>query len=427
MDDLLTKINNLSTKYTKETEKEYLKKYGQFFTLDPLMLDKLLDDYKFKPNSKILEPSFGTGMILHKYRDTEMKFNLKCQEEKICTSVIDAVELDKNIHNKTLKIFKSNYNINFINADFLKEKNLLENSYDLIVGNPPYFEMKKEEIVPGFEEITKGSGRVNIYSLFIYKSIKLLKIGGELRFIIPKTILSGKYFNKLRIWISEQCDIIDIVKFDKNNMFTKALQSVIILKLKKRKENFKPSEKYLYKINNNVYFVKDHKNLFLDEDTKTILELDCKVKTGSIVWNQHKELLQEKQLEKNLPLIMSSNLSNGKLLLTEDKKDDKKVDKKQFIKITDSNKQLIISGPFILINRIVGMNPPKINMYFEKKSDKKYFIENHVNIISGKLTDLAKIYKSLNNPKTITFINEIIGNTQLSQDELENLIPIFTN
>jgi adenine-specific DNA-methyltransferase len=422
MDDLLTKINNLSIKYTKETEKEYLKKYGQFFTLDPIMLDKLLDDYKFKPNSKILEPSFGTGIILHKYRDAEMKFNLKCQEEEICTSVIDAVEIDKNIHNKTLKIFKSNYNINFINADFLKEENLRENSYDLIVGNPPYFEMKKDEIVKSFEEITKGSGRVNIYSLFIYKSIKLLKENGELRFIIPKTILSGKYFNKLRIWMSKQCDIIDIVKFDKNNMFTKALQSVIILKLKKRKENFKPNEKYLYKINNNVYFVKEHKNLFLDEDTKTILELNCKVKTGSIVWNQHKELLQEKQLENNLPLIMSSNLSKGKLTLNEDKK----VDKKQFIKIIDSNKQLIISGPFILINRIVGMNPPKINMYFEKKSDKKYFIENHVNIISGKLTNLTKIYKSLNNPKTITFINEIIGNTQLSQDELENLIPIFT-
>ena len=71
------------------------------------------------------------------------------------------------------------------------------------------------------------------------------------------------------------------------------------------------------------------------------------------------------------------------------------------------------------------MNPPKINLYFEQDEKKQYFIENHINIITGDIIKLKKIYNSLKNLKTINFINEFIGNTQLSQYELENIIPIF--
>ena len=55
----------------------------------------------------------------------------------------------------------------------------------------------------------------------------------------------------------------------------------------------------------------------------------------------------------------------------------------------------------------------------------KCFIENHVNVITGNVNDLKRIYNSLTNKKTIIFIKELIGNTQLSQHELQNIIPIF--
>jgi hypothetical protein len=88
---------------------------------------------------------------------------------------------------------------------------------------------------------------------------------------------------------------------------------------------------------------------------------------------------------------------------------------------------LIITGPYILINRIVGLDPPKLNIYFQinDNQESKCFIENHVNFIKGPIEQLTKIYNSLRDPRTITFIKELIGNPQLSQHELENIIPIF--
>lgn len=95
--------------------------------------------------------------------------------------------------------------------------------------------------------------------------------------------------------------------------------------------------------------------------------------------------------------------------------------------ITDQNKHLITVGPYILINRIVGIDPPKLNVYFQRDNgtESKCFIENHVNFIKGPIENLNKIYNSLKDPRTVKFIKELIGNTQLSQYELENIIPIF--
>ena len=59
--------------------------------------------------------------------------------------------------------------------------------------------------------------------------------------------------------------------------------------------------------------------------------------------------------------------------------------------------------------------------------DKEYFYENHVNIIIGDYINLKIIYDSLISSNTIEFIKMIASNTQLSQFELENIIPVFSN
>ena len=67
------------------------------------------------------------------------------------------------------------------------------------------FKNVMQKIRETFKEII--TGRVNIYSLFIYKCIGILKPSGKLIFVIPTRLLSSKYFEKLRYYIHKTCNI----------------------------------------------------------------------------------------------------------------------------------------------------------------------------------------------------------------------------
>lgn len=82
-------------------------------------------------------------------------------------------------------------------------------------------------------------------------------------------------------------------------------------------------------------------------------------------------------------------------------------------------------GPFIIINRIIGIRDISLKPVLIENSTDKYFFENHINVITGKLEDLKIIYNSLIKPETVDFIKNVIGNTQLSKNELLYMVPIF--
>lgn len=409
MEEIIKKVETLSLNYTKETDKVHLKKNGQFFTVDQELLSALFDDYAWnKSQTSILEPSCGSGTII-----------AECIKNagKECT--IKGMDIEECLVESTRNIFKSCKNVEIMKGDFLDAS--FDDKFDLIVGNPPYFEMSLDnKRRKEFKEII--CGRANIYALFIYKSIQLLKEGGELRFIIPRTILSGKYFSNLREYIHKTCDVIDIVKFNKSNMFKKALQSVIILKLRKTtkpKEDGEPVRAgNVIKLDGRVYFAKNKEKLSV-EGTR-IKDLGCRVKTGSIEWNKNKELLVSEQADDTLPLVMASNLKDGKLVYFNGNMSAKK----QYMKVTKENEKQIQCGPCIFVNRIVGLDPVRLNVVLEKSVDKKFFVENHVNVINGELSKLEIIERSLREEFTKEFLNELLGSTQISQYELECIVPI---
>ena len=107
MNELEKKINELSIKYTSETDKDYLKQFGQFFTLSENLLSTLLKHYKYDKHIDILEPSCVFGSII-----------LECMKHFNDFS-LDAIEIDKNVYDKTKALFEGR-TMNFINADFLK-------------------------------------------------------------------------------------------------------------------------------------------------------------------------------------------------------------------------------------------------------------------------------------------------------------------
>ncbi len=375
---------DITKKWIDNTPIAYRKKFGQYFTPSQIR-NKLFEFLPKMDNAIVLEPAIGTGEFVN-----DIYKNLNN-----CT--INGFDIDPEI---TKEIPES---VSITNVSFLDLNP--EPIYDYIITNPPYYQFTlNDDIRTKFNIVIDG--RVNIYSLFIKQSIDFLKIGGYLAFVVPTSMNSGRYFEKLRSYIINTCEVEHIEFFNSGN-FIDAQQNVQIIILKKGIN----TGKNIFSKNGLIIFTPESEKLnSYYEGTKSIKELGYMVKTGSIDWCKNRDkLLNDSNYT---TLIWSHNIKLGFLSLnTNDKKP-------QYID------QQGINGPAIVVNRItgaVGKGAIKASIVTGR-----FLAENHVNVITSTdpKCELSVILRSLCDPKTIELLQMITGNTQLSKTELENLIPI---
>ena len=406
----------LTEEYTKESI-DYLnnadlkkrKNLGQYFTPKSIR-ELLISKLPKKENADILDPACGSG-----------EFLLSC-EKYFKNPNLNGFEIDKNlvaIASKLLKNSKNNSNIK--NIDTLNiDTNNNKIKYDYVIGNPPYFEIKlNEKLKSKHSDIIKG--RVNIFSLFIKIGLESLKDGGYLAYVVPPSMNNGAYFSKLREYIIKNSSLEYLHIIDGADNFHSASQKVMLIILKKT--NSKKSRKYIFEKNGITIFTEDKK--FLNEaykNTVCLKEIGYGVKTGSIVWNEHKEKLTEDKNNSTL-LIWASNIINGKIIIPNAK------NKPQYIKNIPSD--LIIKSRVVVVNRITGSSKD-INIKSAIVDEKEFVCENHVNVIyplkNSNLNypnySLEDILNALQDEVNIKVMRLISGNTQVSKTELEKLLPI---
>jgi len=145
---------------------------------------------------RILEPACGDAPFLaefHKRYGSEFEF----------------VGVD--IHNENLSVARERLpRGEFILKDYLGWQS--DQPYDIIIGNPPYGIIGDETHYPIHilrnrkSAYKKNSetwhGKYNIYGAFIEHSVKLLKPGGKLVFVIPASWLVLDDFHKLRLFLA---------------------------------------------------------------------------------------------------------------------------------------------------------------------------------------------------------------------------------
>ncbi|TXJ58243.1 HsdM family class I SAM-dependent methyltransferase [Brachyspira aalborgi] len=390
-----------SIDYLKNTDIKKRKKLGQYFTpksIRELLLSKLPKKY----NADILDPACGSG-----------EFLLSCKKY-FKNPILYGFDIDKKLINISSKLVKnaSIKNFDFLNIDINKKK------YDYIIGNPPYFELKlNEEIKKKYFDIIKG--RVNIFSLFIKTGLDLLKDGGYLAYVVPPSMNNGAYFSKLREYIIKNSSLEYLHIIDGADNFHLANQKVMLIILKKT--NSKKSSKYIFKKNGITIFTED-KN-FLNKsykNTVSLKDIGYTVKTGNIIWNEHKEKLTNDKNNSTL-LIWASNINNGKIIIGYTK------GKPQYIK--NISNDLIIKSRVVVVNRITGSSKD-INIKAAIVNEKEFLCENHVNVIYMSKNancnySLEDIFKALQDKTNIKVMRLISGNTQISKTELERLLPII--
>lgn len=373
-------FNQDSIELTKMLSKETKKSQGIYFTPKKSVKQVLdiLEPY-MKNIQTILEPSCGSGEFMEEL----VKYNKD----------LLGIEYNKDIYNQ----IKSKFNV--INDDFLNHNK----KYDLIIGNPPYYVMKKNDVKIHTEYIY---GRPNIFILFIIHSLSLLNDYGIVSFIIPNSFLNSMYYSKLREMIYNNYNIISIDEC--KGGFAETKQDTIILSIQKSAPI--DNHEYSYKYNFNTK-EKIQSMIRLYTDSTTINELGGKVSIGTVVWNEVKDKLTNDSTKTRL--IYSSDIILNELSIVKYNN----ITKKNYIDKEGKNETTII------VNR--GYGSSKYEFKYCLVNTRNYLLENH--ILEIKVDDKyhEKILESFRDPRTDEFIRLFFGNNAISANELQYLFPIY--
>lgn len=401
-------FGDLSKSLTRELSKTTKKSNGIYFT--PLNIISLtlhsVMEYSNSNNIKInsiLEPSCGSCEFINYMNNIFKEIS------------IDGIEYNKHIY-KCIEDLEFNKNrVKLYNMDYLESN---DKKYDLIIGNPPYFVMKKEHVNKDYYKYFEG--RPNIFVIFILHSLTKLNENGILSFVLPKSFCNCTYYNNLREYIYKEYHIVDILDCSDEG-YLETEQETIILTIANTKSE--SNAKFSLK-RSNVLILNTPETIIklkqLYENTTTIGDLDMYVKVGNTVWNQEKDKLTDD--DSYTRLIYSGDIYDNKLVLTKYKNEEKH----NYIDIDGE------SGPLLIVNRGYGVGEYSFN-YCLVNIKESYTIENHLITVRSKQdlssVELLKKYdliiKSFKNEKTKEFVKIYCCNSAMNTNELQNILPIY--
>lgn len=112
--------------------------------------------------------------------------------------------------------------------------------FDIIIGNPPYVrvdDLGEKEKNLWKKEFRVSTGKYDLYYLFLEKSLKLLKDGGFLGFIIPNKFCVADSAKTLRKMILDNSSIVSIVSVSEIDVFKDASNYPVLILIKKGEES----------------------------------------------------------------------------------------------------------------------------------------------------------------------------------------------
>ena len=396
--------SDLSISLTAALNKNDKKNEGIYFT-PPATIKRILDFLQpYMSNiHDILEPSCGSCEFIEMLNSTFTNKN------------ITGIEYNKTIFDAISDI--SCENIKIINGNFLNFTN--PQTYNLIIGNPPYFVMKKNEVDSNYYDYFEG--RPNIFVLFIINSLKMLSDNGILCFVLPTSFLNSSYYNNTRKFILENFKILNILPCSDDYIETKQETIVFIVQKNQDLQSNK-----LFSINKNSYIIFGEKSNIvtlnsLFQDSVSLNDKHFKVSVGKVVWNQCKDILTEDASQ--TLLVYSGDIKNNKLEI----QSYRNPEKKNYINKTG------LCKPILVVNRGYG-NAKYSFSYCLIDGSKEYHIENHLicinytkDISNENLIELyEEIITSLQNEKTKQFIDIYFGNNAINTTELNHILPIYS-
>ena len=187
---------------------------GAYYT--PLQLAKAMVSL-FAPQdmASVLEPSCGDGVFIDSFDELGLLPNIE---------TLKAIEIEPDEAQKVRERYIDDDNVEIYEDDFFKYYNrvLGNETYDLIVGNPPYirYQYLTDSQRKTMSEILTSHGMksnklINAWVAFIVACVQLLSERGKIAFVIPAEILQVAYAEDLRLYLSNNLAKITLITFEK--------------------------------------------------------------------------------------------------------------------------------------------------------------------------------------------------------------------
>jgi adenine-specific DNA-methyltransferase len=197
-----TRLNEIIDERVKcalsQHDLEHKKKMGQYFTISDELQTFVFDKVKHK-GSPLLEPSFGAGHLLKKFKDANPDYPIVCYE----------------LDNTIKPIVSFNRHQTAIYGDFTKQN--ITQKFKTIVGNPPY--------------VKQSTG--NLYIKFIEICFGLLDTDGEIIAIVPSDFIKLTSASSLIDAMIKEGSFTDFLFPHDEKLFEGASVDVVVFRYEK--------------------------------------------------------------------------------------------------------------------------------------------------------------------------------------------------
>jgi adenine-specific DNA-methyltransferase len=398
--------SDLTLSYLKTRPKEERSPIGQFIT-PRILREALVREIGLENGMKVLDPGVGTGEFLATCsefaQDLELEgWDIDAQAAEVARQLVPKATI------KVLSALEQEWS----------------ETFDVVIGNPPYFEMRNLEFNLRSKYRDVIGGRPNIFSLFFMVGLGALKKGGRLGYVVPPSMNNGAFFSKLRNFITNTSSIEFLKVYEDSKLFVDAQTAVQLIVLEKGKtsENFILDMGKLGKTKvERKILVESPKHFAREFERRTTLwNLGYEAVTGTLVWNQHKENLRNHPEKNAVPLLWAHNISEEREIVL----NENHPKKSQYV-ISST----FLTGPAIIVNRITG-SVGQGSLRCAIVPDGMTFLgENHVNVIRKRrgvkqLVDWEELLRLLRSSGVNERIQRLTGNTQVSCIELTHFLPL---
>jgi adenine-specific DNA-methyltransferase len=140
---------------------------------------------------------------------------------------------------KANKIYESAFEWRFEFPEVLNDEGDFV-GFDVVIGNPPYIkEYEGKHIFDGLRENEVYQGKMDIWYMFLADGIKILKEKGLLNFIAPNNWVTNAGASKVRNFMLENSQFIQLIDFNNYMVFdTASIQTMIMQFSKTKSDNY---------------------------------------------------------------------------------------------------------------------------------------------------------------------------------------------